>query len=209
MTDNSSPESVPHMAKNGKSQQDSHLCEKTVASEEVFSGKLLRVKRDTVALPDGNTSSREFVTHPGAVVMIAQLPNGKLLFERQFRYPLGRVFLELPAGKIHPGEDILRTARRELREETGYVAEHWHYLGVIHPCIGYSDERIEIFLARGLSHVGPTLDDGEFLEVHELDLAEAIEAVRDGRLTDGKSVAGLLWAEHVLDGRWPLPPPSG
>ena len=85
------------------------------------------------------------------------------------------------------------------------MAEHWHYLGVIHPCIGYSDERIEIFFARGLSHVGHALDDGEFLEVHELSLAEAIEAVRDGRLTDGKSVAGLLWAERVLDGRWPLP----
>lgn len=193
------------MAENEKSFKDSHLLETAVASEEVFRGKLLCVKRDTVLLPDGKTASREYVTHPGAVVMLAQLPNGKLLFERQFRYPLGRVFLELPAGKIHPGEDILVTARRELQEETGYVAEHWHHLGVIHPCIGYSDERIEIFLARGLSHVGHALDDGEFLEVHELDLAEAIEAVRDGRLTDGKSVASLLWAERLLDGRWPLP----
>jgi ADP-ribose pyrophosphatase len=139
------------------------------------------------------------------VLMIAELPNGKLLFERQFRYPLDRVFLELPAGKIHPGEEILLTAQRELREETGYVAEHWHHLGTIHPCIGYSDERIEIFFARGLSHVGHALDDGEFLEVHELGLEEAIEAVRDGRLTDGKSVAGLFWAERVLSGRWPLP----
>ena len=182
-----------------------HLRETGLASEEVFSGKLLRVKRDTVRLPDGRQATREYVAHPGAVVMIAQLPNGKLLFERQFRYPLDRVFLELPAGKIHSGEDILLTAKRELQEETGYVAAHWHYLGVIHPCIGYSDERIEIFFARGLSHVGHALDDGEFLEVHELDLTEAIEAVRDGRLTDGKSIAGLLWAERVLDGRWALP----
>lgn len=196
------------MTENKKSLQDSHLVESAIASEEVFSGKLLHVKRDTVRLPDGKTASREYITHPGAVVMIAQLPNGKLLFERQFRYPLDQVFLELPAGKIHPGENILLTARRELQEETGYVAEHWHYLGVIHPCIGYSDERIEIFFARGLSHAGHAPDDGEFLEVHELDLAEAIEAVRDGRLTDGKSVAGLLWAERVLDGRWPLPSPS-
>ncbi len=188
--------------------EDKHLREYNVASEEVFSGKLLCVRRDTVRLPDGQQAKREFVTHPGAVVMIAELPNGKLLFERQFRYPLDRVFLELPAGKIHPGEDILLTARRELREETGYVAEHWHHLGVIHPCIGYSDERIEIFFARGLSHVGHALDDGEFLEVLELDLAESLEAVRDGRLTDGKSVAGLLWAERVLDGRWPLPAAS-
>lgn len=185
--------------------KDSHLRESGVASEEVFAGKLLHVRCDTVRLPDGKQASREFVVHPGAVVMIAELPNGKLLFERQFRYPLDRVFLELPAGKIHPGEDTLLTAKRELQEETGYVAQHWHYLGVIHPCIGYSDERIEIFFARGLSHVGHALDDGEFLEVHEMDLAEAIEAVRDGRLTDGKSVAGLLWAERVLDGRWTLP----
>ncbi len=186
---------------------DSHLREVGLDSEEVFGGRLLKVKRDRVSLPDGMVATREYVTHPGAVVMIAELPNGKLLFERQFRYPLHRVFLELPAGKIHPGEDILLTARRELQEETGYVARDWHYLGVIHPCIGYSDERIEIFFARGLSHVGHALDDGEFLEVHELALGEAIEAVRDGRLTDGKTVACLLWAERVLDGRWPLPAP--
>lgn len=185
--------------------KDKHLRESLVISEEIFAGRLLRVRRDKVRLPDGKLATREFVTHPGAVVMIAELPNGKLLFERQFRYPLDRVFLELPAGKIHPGEDIQLTARRELQEETGYVAEHWHYLGVIHPCIGYSDERIEIFFAQGLSHVGHALDEGEFLEVHELHLDEAMEAVRDGRLTDGKSVACLLWAERVLDGRWPLP----
>lgn len=193
------------MADQENTNKDKHLRESLVISEEVFSGRLLRVRRDTVRLPDGKQATREFVTHPGAVVMIAELPNGKLLFERQFRYPLDRVFLELPAGKIHPGEDILLTARRELQEETGYVAEHWHYLGVIHPCIGYSDERIEIFFAQGLSHVGHALDEGEFLEVHELHLDEAMEAVRDGRLTDGKSVACLLWAERVLDGRWPLP----
>ena len=193
------------MADQENTNKDKHLRESLVISEEVFSGRLLRVRRDTVRLPDGKQATREFVTHPGAVVMIAELRNGKLLFERQFRYPLDRVFLELPAGKIHPGEDILLTARRELQEETGYVAEHWHYLGVIHPCIGYSDERIEIFFAQGLSHVGHALDEGEFLEVHELHLDEAMEAVRDGRLTDGKSVACLLWAERVLDGRWPLP----
>ena len=193
------------MADQENTNKDKHLLESLVISEEVFAGRLLRVRRDTVRLPDGKQATREFVTHPGAVVMIAELPNGKLLFERQFRYPLDRVFLELPAGKIHPGEDIQLTARRELQEETGYVAEHWHYLGVIHPCIGYSDERIEIFFAQGLSHVGHALDEGEFLEVHELQLGEAMEAVRDGRLTDGKSVACLLWAERVLDGRWPLP----
>jgi len=188
-----------------KPKKDNLLREFCVNREEVFRGQLLHVRRDTVRLPDGTQAIREFVAHPGAVVMIAELPDGKLLFERQFRYPLDRVFLELPAGKIHPGEDTLVTARRELQEETGYLAERWHRLGMLHPCIGYSDEHIEIFLARGLSHVGQALDDGEFLEVHALDLGEAIDAVRDGRLTDGKSVAGLLWAERALDGRWPLP----
>lgn len=186
--------------------KDKDLHETGLASEDVFSGRLLKVKRDRVRLPDGQETTREYVTHPGAVVMIAERDDGRLIFERQFRYPLARVFLEFPAGKIDPGEDILLTAQRELQEETGYVARDWHYLGVIHPCIGYSDERIEIFFARGLSHVGHALDDGEFLEVVELTPEEAIEAVRDGRLTDGKSVAALLWAERVLDGRWPLPP---
>jgi ADP-ribose pyrophosphatase len=159
-----------------------------------------------VALPDGKETEREYVVHPGAVLMIAELGNGKLLFERQFRYPLDRVFLELPAGKIHPGEDTLLTAQRELREETGYVARDWHHLGTIHPCIGYSDERIEMYFARDLAQVGHALDDGEFLEVLELGLDEAIDAVRSGRMTDGKSVAALFWAERVLGGRWPLPP---
>jgi len=193
------------MENQNKAHEDNHLRETGVARDVVFSGSLLHVRRDSVRLPDGKLTTREFITHPGAVVMVAELPSGKLLFERQFRYPLDRVFLEFPAGKIHPGENPLLTAQRELQEETGYVAEDWHYLGVIHPCIGYSDERIEIFFARGLSLVGHARDDGEFLEVLELGLTEAMEAVRAGRITDGKSIAGLLWAERVLDGRWPLP----
>lgn len=195
------------MSDRGETGHDRHLREVRIDGEEVFSGKLLHVRCDTVRLPDGRPATREYVTHPGAVVMIAELPGGKLLFERQFRYPLDRVFLELPAGKIHPGEETQLTARRELQEETGYVAEQWYRLGLIHPCIGYSDERIEIFFARGLTHVGHALDDGEFLEVHELSLGEALRAVQNGRLTDGKSVAALLWAERVLDGRWSLPVP--
>lgn len=187
-----------------KSMSDRHLIETRVAGETVFSGRLLEVVCDEVRLPDGKIARREYVRHPGAVLMIAQLPDGRLLFERQFRYPLGRVFLELPAGKIHPGEEELATAQRELREETGYVAEQWHHLGVLHPCIGYSDERIELFLARGLNHVGHALDEGEFLDVLALELDEALEAVREGRITDGKSVAGLLWADRILRGDWAL-----
>lgn len=184
---------------------DQHLSEETLSSEEVFAGKLLHVHRDVVRLPDGHESLREWVDHQGAVVAIAVLDNGKLLFERQFRYPLRRVFLELPAGKIDPGEHVLDTARRELREETGYKAKTWRHLGTMHPCIGYSNERIEIFLAHGLSYVGHALDHGEILDVIELSLADALLAVRDGEITDAKTITALLWAEKILSGEWPVP----
>lgn len=179
--------------------EDGELTESPVTRSRVFDGKLLKVNSDTVRLPNGNVSVREYVEHPGAVMTLAVLDNGRLLFERQYRYPLRQVFLELPAGKIDPGEEILATARRELREETGYTARDWRYVGVIHPCIGYSNERIEICLARALTHVGHAFDDGEFLEVMDLSLNEAIAAVLDGRITDGKTVAGLFWAERLLN----------
>lgn len=170
------------------------LEETELHGEVVFRGKLLDVRRDLVRLPDGREATREYIHHPGAVVIVAVLPDGRLLFERQFRYPLRRVFIELPAGKIDADEDVLECARRELREETGYEADEWRHLGVMHPCIGYSNERIEIFLARGLHHVGASLDDGEFLEVVMLDPLEAERAIRAGEITDGKSIAALFLA---------------
>ena len=185
--------------------KEADFIEETLTSEQTFDGRLLKVYADRVRLPDGTESSREIVRHPGAVVVIAVLDNGKLLFERQFRYPLGRVFLEMPAGKIDPGEHILDTARRELREETGYKAKIWRHLGVLHTAIGYSDERIEIFWAQGLTYVGSELDHDEILEVVELSLSDALLAVRDGEITDGKTIAAILWAEKTLDGSWPLP----
>lgn len=184
---------------------DEHLLETLVSSEEVFSGRLLKVKCDRVRLPDGVETVREHIDHPGAVAMIAVLDNGKLLFERQYRYPLGQVFLELPAGKIDRGEPILDTARRELREETGYKAKSWRHLGAMHPCIGYSNEKIELFLAHGLSYVGHERDQEEFIEVVELSLADALLAVRDGEITDGKTITGLLWAEKIFSGAWEVP----
>lgn len=174
------------------------LTESCIDSERVFDGVMLKVSRDRVRLPDGRESVREYVRHPGAVVVVAVRPDGRLVFERQFRYPLGRSFLELPAGKIDPDEDILACAKRELREETGFIAANWQHLGVMHPCIGYSDERIEVFLATGLSEVGDQLDDGEFLEVLSFAVDETVAAVRDGRITDSKTITALFLALPLL-----------
>ena len=174
------------------------LHEEQLTSEPVFQGRLLNVFRDEVRLPDGKTGVREYIKHPGAVVVIPVCADGRLIFERQFRYPLRRAFIELPAGKLDPDEDILACARRELQEETGYEGDDWRHLGVMHPCIGYSNERIEIFLATGLKHVGHAWDDGEFLEIVYLTLDEARAAVFDGRITDSKTITALFWAEREL-----------
>lgn len=175
------------------------LSETFLQGEEVFSGRLLKVHRDRVRLPDGSEAVREYIRHPGAVVILALLGDGRVVLERQFRYPHAREFIELPAGKRDPGETPEATGRRELKEETGYVAAEWRRLGVIHNAIGYSDEGIELWLARGLELRAPKLEAGEFLEVFALPLAEALEMVRDGRITDAKTVVGLLWSRCLLE----------
>lgn len=176
------------------------LTEHTLESHVMYEGGFLKVLKDHVRLPDGSVSTREYLTHPGAVAMLAILDNGKLLLERQHRYPWHQDFIELPAGKIDPGEDILVTAQRELLEETGYVASEWLHLTTAAPCIGYSDERMEYFIARGLTHQGNRLDEGEFLEVLELSLDEALIWIRDRRITDSKTIVGLFWLEKHLNG---------
>jgi ADP-ribose pyrophosphatase len=176
------------------------LTEKQLASELIYNGGFLEIRKDSVSLPDGSTSTREYLVHPGAVVMLALLDNGNLVLERQYRYPPRQEFIELPAGKIDQGEDILVTAQRELLEETGYVAGEWVHLTSAFPCIGYSNERLEYFVARGLTQRERQLDEGEFLEVFELSLGEAIEWIRLGKITDGKTIIGLFWLEkHLKD----------
>ena len=169
--------------------------EHTLSSKIVYRGRLLQVMEDEVRLPDGNRTRRETIRHPGAVATVPFLDSQTVVLVRQFRYPLRRHFYEIPAGKIDPGETPLQTARRELREECGYQAGKWRHLTTIHPCIGYSDEHIELYLARELAHVDHAPDDGELLEVVPMKVAAALRWVRAGKITDEKTVIGLLWAD--------------
>lgn len=175
------------------------LTEHTVESNEVYFGNFIQVQKDIVRLPNGQLSSREYIKHPGAVAILALLDNGCLVMERQYRYPTHREFIEIPAGKIEVGEDVLLTAQRELLEETGYVATEWQYLTTAWPCIGYADEQIHYFFARGLTYQGRSLDEGEFLEIFELPLTEAMSWVRSGKISDSKSIVGLFWLDKHLN----------
>ncbi len=178
--------------------KESNLTEHLISSETIADGGMLTVKRDQVRLPNGHKSQREYVLHPGAVVIVPLLSNGKVVLERQFRYPLHQTFIELPAGKIDPGEDILVTGQRELLEETGYSATNWVKLGLMHPCIGYSNEVIHIYLATGLSSGQHQRDADEALEVFELDFDDCVSMMKRGEITDGKTIVALFFAEKYL-----------
>lgn len=178
------------------------LTETELASETVFQGRLMHVKRDRVRLPDGGESTREYIVHPGAVVVIPVFDNGDLLLERQHRYPLRRDFIEFPAGKIDPGEADLVCAKRELEEETGYTASEWRAVTTIYPCIGYSDERLVFYLATGLTEGNHGRDHDEFLEVFRLPFAEAMQWVKTGRICETKTVIGLFWLEKIRAQGW-------
>lgn len=181
---------------------DDQLTETRVDGALVYSGEFLKVQRDTVKLPDGKITAREYIRHPGAVVVLPVFDDGSVLLERQFRYPLNRVFIELPAGKIDPHETALVCAQRELQEETGYTASHWQFVCTIHNAIAYSDEHLDIFLARGLVEGERRLDDGEFLEVFKASLNEMLEWVRNGQITDVKTIIGAFWLEKIVAGEW-------
>ncbi len=180
------------------------LSEKFVSGEVVFRGGFLRLHRDLVALPDGSKAVREYVRHPGAVAIVALTEEGGVVLERQHRYPLGRDFVEIPAGKLEPDEAHLDTAKRELLEETGYAAAGWTRLGLVHNAIGYSDEGIELWLATGLEKREAKLDEGEFLEVTTATPAELLQWCREGQVTDAKTLTGMLWLQNVLAGAWVL-----
>ena len=169
------------------------LTERFVSGERVFDGRLLKVQRDVVRLPDGNEATREYILHPGAAAIVALFDDGRILLERQYRYAQRREFIELPAGKLEKDEPPLATARRELVEECGFEAAQWWRIATLDPCIGYSTEVIELYGARGLTHVGHDPDEGEHLEAFEARIQEALDWVREGMITDTKTTLGLLW----------------
>ena len=181
---------------------DLHLKEHKVEGEIAYEGHFLKIQRDTVRLPDGKHSTREYIRHPGAVVILPVFEDGSVLLERQFRYPLQQVFIEFPAGKIDPNEEPLDCAKRELLEETGYTAAEWQFVCTIHNAIAYSDEHLDIFLARGLTEGERQLDDGEFLETFKASVPDIMNRIRAGEITDVKTVIGAFWLEKVLAGQW-------
>lgn len=179
---------------------DGHLRETLIESEEIFKGKLLHVMRDTVRLPNGREATREYIKHPGAACIVAEFEDGKLLLERQFRYPLSRVMIEFPAGKLDPGENPLVCAQRELKEETGYWARSWHTLGTLNPAIAFADEVIHIFHANGLVQGPIERDPDEFLELFSATPAEIDAMIAADQITDAKTVTAFhRW--QLMQGR--------
>lgn len=174
------------------------LTEHCISSETLAQGSLLTVKQDVVRLANGNVTQREYVMHSGAVVIVPLLANGNVVLERQFRYPLHQVFIELPAGKIDPDEDVLTTGQRELLEETGYAARNWDKLGVQHPCIGYSNEVIHIYLATDLVAGAHQRDEDEMLEVFDMQLEQCLSMIHNGEITDSKTIVALFLADKYL-----------
>jgi ADP-ribose pyrophosphatase len=186
---------------------DEHLIEHRVSQQELLRGHFLHAFRDTVRLPNQALATREYVVHPGAVMVIPLLdtPAGlQVVLERQYRYPVAQVMIEFPAGKRDAGEDGWLCAQRELWEETGYTARQWARAGVLHPVIAYSTEVIEIWFAKGLSLGTRQLDAEEFLDVFTATPSDLMTWCREGQVTDAKTLTGALWLQNMLAGDWPL-----
>jgi ADP-ribose pyrophosphatase len=181
-----------------------HLREHTLESRPVYQGNFLHVRRDVVRLPDAGTATREYIVHPGAAVVVPLLDDGRLVLERQWRYPLACAMLEFPAGKLEPGEPSFDCASRELVEETGYHATEWARAGLLHNAIAYSNEGIHVWFARGLTPGPRKLDVGEFLDVEVVSAEQLDTLAAAGELTDAKTLIGLLWLQNWRSGRWPL-----
>jgi ADP-ribose pyrophosphatase len=179
---------------------DRHLVETTVRSESLFDGHFISLQRDHVALPDGSHATRDFVVHPGAVAIIGLLDDGKVVLERQYRHPVGKVLIEFPAGKLDPQEPPLRCAVRELLEETGYSARHWAFAGHVHLAPAYCDEVLHIFFAKGLS-AGPTqLDAGEFIEVIQLLPQQLFALACQAEITNSTTMVCSFYLQNYLNG---------
>ncbi|MGE4243850.1 NUDIX domain-containing protein [Ramlibacter sp.] len=183
---------------------DAHLVEVTIAREDLFQGKFLRAVRETVRLPDGGTSIREFILHPGAVMVVPMLDDGRVVLERQYRHPVREVLIEFPAGKLDPGEDRFACIRRELLEETGYTAREWARATEMRLAVGYSDEFIEVWFARGLSRGAQQLDEGEFIEVIAATPQELLQWCAEGKVKDSKTLVAAMWLQNVNSGTWKL-----
>lgn len=181
---------------------DWDLTETVLDGKTVYEGSFFHVQKDRVRLPNGDVAIREYIRHPGAVVILPLFDDGTVLVERQFRYPLKRVFVEFPAGKIDPGENRLDSARRELEEETGYTASTWRLVTTIHNAIGYSDEQLFIYLASGLQAGTARPDDEEFIQTFKVPVTELLEWVKAGQVTDVKTVIGAFWLEKIATGQW-------
>jgi len=179
---------------------DKHLREDRISGEDIYGGIFLHMKRDQVRLPDGQQAAREYLTHPGAVAIVAILDDGRVLLERQYRYPIAKACLEIPAGKLEIGEDHLLCAQRELEEETGYTAKRWSYIRRIHPVISYSTEFIDIYLAEDLITGPSKLDDEEFLDVFAAPLEQLITWVEEGEITDVKTTISAYWLDRYRRG---------
>ncbi len=174
------------------------LVEKTKDSAEVFNGKLLHVFSDIAELPNGESSTREWIKHPGACAIVPVFANGDVLMINQFRYPMKQLFLEVPAGKIDADESQDETAARELLEETGLIAENMHYVGHFYPAIGYADEVIHIYVALNLEQTEMQTDADEFVLSERLSFKKALEMIDSGEINDGKTIVCLHRANGWL-----------